>query len=92
MMECLTYRRCGHSRSDGNAYRDPTESEHWMARDPIELFRAELLADGTLSEEAAAQIDERMAEEIADAVQFGRQSPEPAPEDALLNVFCEEGA
>jgi TPP-dependent pyruvate/acetoin dehydrogenase alpha subunit len=89
MLECLTYRRCGHSRSDGNAYRDPVESQQWLARDPIELFARKLIADGVLTEKGAAEADERVKEEIAAAVEFAEQSPEHAPDDALRNVFCE---
>lgn len=92
LLECLTYRRCGHSRSDGNAYRDPVESEEWMARDPIGLFAKELLAKRVLTKTGAAEIDERVRAEIAEAIEFARQSPSHAPEDALRNVFCEEGA
>ena len=90
-LECLTYRRCGHSRSDGNAYRDAAESEQWMARDPIELFRKRLLADGVLSDKEANEVDARVKAEIAEAIELARQAPDPAPQDALRNVFCEEG-
>jgi len=89
MLECLTYRRCGHSRSDGNAYRDPAESEKWMARDPIELFRKKLLSTGAISEQEAEEVERRVKAEIADAIEFARKSPAPQPEDALRNVFCE---
>lgn len=92
LLECLTYRRCGHSRSDGNAYRDPKESEHWMARDPIELYRKRLLSDGIVSEKEIAELHERMRMEIAEAIEFARNSPDPRPEDALRHVFCEEDA
>ena len=92
MMECLTYRRCGHSRSDGNAYRDPAESERWMARDPIELFRTKLLSQGVLSEQGASEIDSRIRAEIEEAVEFAKRSPSPAPEDALRNVFSQGSA
>ena len=90
MLECLTYRRCGHSRSDGNAYRDAAESERWMARDPIELFRKTLLSRGLLSEQDALEIDRRVKAEIADAVDFAKRSPSPAPEDAVRHVFSLE--
>jgi len=92
MLECLTYRRCGHSRSDGNAYRDPAESEEWMARDPIELFARRLLDRRVLSKKRIAEIDGRVKAEISGAVEFARQSPAPRPEDALRNVFRQEDA
>jgi len=90
MLECQTYRRCGHSRSDGNAYRDPAESEQWMARDPIELFRKKLIARKALTKKKAEEIDTSVKAEIEEAIEFGRQSPAPSPEDALKHVLCEE--
>lgn len=91
LLECLTYRRCGHSRSDGNAYRDPEESKKWMARDPIEILGNRLASEGVLSEQQAGEVDARIRAEISEAVEFAKNSPAPAPEDALRNVFCSEG-
>jgi len=90
ILECLTYRRCGHSRSDGNAYRDPDESKKWMARDPIELFLKKLISKRVLTRKKAQEINNQIKAEIADAIEFGRNGPDPQPEDTLLHVFCEE--
>jgi len=89
LLECLTYRRCGHSRSDGNAYRDPAESEQWMARDPIEVFARTLRQKRVLTRKRMDEIEQRVKAEIEDAVEFARRSPLPEPEAALRNAFCE---
>lgn len=35
VLEAMTYRHGGHSRSDPGRYRPPGELEHWLQRDPI---------------------------------------------------------
>jgi TPP-dependent pyruvate/acetoin dehydrogenase alpha subunit len=44
-VEALTYRQRGHSRSDPGTYRPAEEVERWLARDPIDLFGAALVAE-----------------------------------------------
>ena len=46
LVENLTYRWRGHSKSDRNRYRTKEEIEDWMKRDPIARFQAELIAHG----------------------------------------------
>jgi TPP-dependent pyruvate/acetoin dehydrogenase alpha subunit len=56
LIEAKTYRYVGHSRSDKATYRPEGELEKWLARDPIELFAAKLVADGTVSLEDVERI------------------------------------
>ena len=51
--------------------------------DPVPRFRAQLVRDGTLSAEEADAIAEAAREEMQAAVDFGLESPLPAPEDAV---------
>ena len=46
LIEALTYRHKGHSRSDPGAYRPEGEVEAWLARDPITLLEAALRERG----------------------------------------------
>jgi pyruvate dehydrogenase E1 component alpha subunit len=55
-IECKTYRHRGHSRTDPAKYRDPAEVEAWMKRDPLILYRAELVAAGLVTEADAERI------------------------------------
>jgi pyruvate dehydrogenase E1 component alpha subunit/2-oxoisovalerate dehydrogenase E1 component len=41
----------------------------------------------TLTEEEANKIEQEVATAIEDAVKFATESPQPAPEEALENVF-----
>jgi len=89
-LECLTYRRCGHSRRDQNKYRDKQEEQFWLARDPLDLARTRLLDAGVAAPSDFQAIDEATAAEVQAALDHGEQAPQPAGEDALLHVFYEE--
>ncbi len=87
LLECKTYRRGGHSRSDPGHYRPSEEVEDWLAKDPIPRFRKVLVEEGVLTEEQAERIEEEVIKEIEEAVEYARSSPSPAPEDALKDVY-----
>ena len=51
LLECKTYRYSGHSLPDNpRYYRSEEEERPWKERDPLILFRARVLAEGTLTE------------------------------------------
>jgi pyruvate dehydrogenase E1 component alpha subunit len=56
--------------------------------DPVPRFRARLVTDGTLSAEEADAIAEAAREEMQAAVDFGLESPLPAPEEAVKFVYA----
>jgi len=87
-LECKTYRQHGHFEGDPQTYKPPEEAEAWQKRDPIVNFRRELLRTGVLTEEAVAEIDREVAAEIDAAVAFAVESPAPAPEETLEDVFA----
>jgi len=93
-LECLTYRRCGHSRRDQNKYRkfDYQEEEaHWLSRDPLELARKRLMREGLAAQSELETIDRAVASEVQEALDYGEQAPRPQGEEALRHVFWEEG-
>jgi pyruvate dehydrogenase E1 component alpha subunit len=90
LIEAKTYRFDEHAAGLQNLhYRTNEEIERWRARDPIPLFRRQLLTEGVLSPESLDAIDAEVADEIAAAVQFGMQSPHPKPADAYDHVFVD---
>jgi acetoin:2,6-dichlorophenolindophenol oxidoreductase subunit alpha len=84
-----TYRYLGHSKSDPQNYRTKEEIEAWKKRDPILLFRAELLETDALSAEELDSLDAQAARDIARAVEFAESSPEPKVEEVLRDVYAE---
>ncbi len=69
------------------AYRSADELEHYkLQRDPLRLYRAELLQHG-VAEAALARIEQEVAAEVADAVVFARASPTPDPSEVYDYLF-----
>ena len=88
LIENVTYRWRGHSRSDANRYRTQDEIESWKARCPILRFRKRLVELGELTEEEAGQIERQAYADIDAAVAFAESSPEPAVETIEEGVYA----
>ena len=80
-----TERLVGHYIGDPQVYRDKDELHRLQeTRDPITLLRQKL---GVTDEEFEA--DDREVHEIVEAsVEFAKSGTDPAPEDALKNVYA----
>ena len=91
VIEALTYRHFGHSRTDPGTYRPAAEVEEWLRRDPLELARARLQAAG-LPADAVAAADERAERTVAEAVAEAKAAPGPDPADALTDVWADGGS
>lgn len=86
LVEALTYRQVGHSRSDPGKYRPPGELEAWLERDPIRLLELALQTVG-LSKDELATIRARAQSDVAAALERAKSSPEPSLDSRLTNVF-----
>ena len=87
LIECKTYRRKGHSRFDPATYRPKEEVEEWLKKDPVQRFRAKLLEMKILTEKEAAKIEQDVIAAVERAAKFAVDSPYPAPEEALKDVY-----
>jgi pyruvate dehydrogenase E1 component alpha subunit len=88
LIECKTYRHKGHSRVDPATYRPKPEVSEWMKRDPIIRLRTHLLETHKLTEEETKKIETEVTVAIEAAVKFATESPYPAPEEALEDVYA----
>jgi TPP-dependent pyruvate/acetoin dehydrogenase alpha subunit len=88
LLELETYRFSGHSRSDPGHYRPQEEVAAWKQRDPVALYEQALIGQGNLSEDEARQIDASVEKELDEAVKFAEESPSPAAEECLTDVFA----
>ena len=88
LIECKTYRHRGHSRVDPAKYRPKEEVEAWLAKDPIKQLRERLLQSTILTEVEIQRIDEEVSTEIEEAVKYSMESPYPAPQEALEDVYA----
>ena len=91
LIECVTYRHGGHSRSDPATYRPKKEVEEWLKKDPIPRFKARLIEMGILTEKEADDIEKEIEEKIQETVKFAKEGPMPRPETALEDVYAEWG-
>ena len=88
LVECKTCRHHGHYEGDTMTYRTKEEVAECKKRDPIPRFRKKLIEMGALTEKEADKIDQEVAKEIDEAVKFAEESPFPAPEEALEDVYA----
>ncbi len=91
LIEALTYRHGGHSRADPGKYRPDEEVKAWLARDPLPMYRARLLAEGA-SEVALAAIDDETRGSVAEAEQEARSAPEPSLDVLETQVWSDGGS
>ena len=91
VLEIITYRYRGHSVADPDqTYRSKEEIEEYKKnKDPISLFRNQLLSEGHLTEAKAADIDQKAKEEAEASADFAQASPFPEPEELMDDVYWE---
>lgn len=89
LIENLTYRWRGHSKSDRNRYRTKEEISEWMERDPI-VAMSRLLVEHKVIRESELEAIEKEAEQIInDAIEYGANSPDPRAEDVTRDVYTQ---
>jgi len=91
ILEIDTYRYRGHSVADPDkTYRTKEEiAEYQRTKDPIDLYKSQLIKEGVLSEEEAKVIDKAARAEAEEAAKFADQSPYPPVEEITRDVYWE---
>ena len=80
LIECLTYRYRGHSRSDRNLYRTAEEIEEWQTeKDPLLRMEGRCLEEGWLTQEDITAVRDRARERIREAAKEAVRGPVPDP-------------
>jgi pyruvate dehydrogenase E1 component alpha subunit len=81
----MTYRLTGHMMGDPEVYRTKGGGAS-LGEQPIKRLERHLhtFDHGTQTWSRAAEADGV----IADALEFSQSSPEPQPEDALMDIFA----
>ena len=86
----MVHRWTGHSISDADVYRTDAERKKGEKNDPIKRIKAELIADGILTESAWQKIEKRVEEEIEAAVDYSeKECTLPDPAEILRGVYAE---
>ena len=91
VLEIVTYRYRGHSVADPDqTYRSKEEIEEYKKnKDPINLFKDKLLAEGVLTETQAQEIDQSAKEESDASAEFALASPFPDPTELMDHIYWE---
>ncbi len=87
ILEMDTYRYRGHSMSDPATYRSKEEVSGKKAEDPIENLREKILSSNAYSEEDFEAIELSVKKEIAEIVDFSKNSPEPLENELLTEIY-----
>src|SRR5437773_3305114 len=91
LIECLVDRLGAHSSEDDQRrYRTQEEIELLAENDCLERFKKRLLEEGVMTAKQVAEYEEAVKEEVTKATKDGMDSADPAPEDALKNVYAVE--
>jgi pyruvate dehydrogenase E1 component alpha subunit len=90
LLEIKTYRYKGHSMSDPAKYRTKEEMEEYKLKDPLETTLAKLKNDFNVSDEEIEKINERVKNEIAEAVKFADESPYPDDDEIYKDVYTQQ--
>lgn len=92
LIENVTYRWRGHSKSDRNRYRTKEEINDWMARDPITRMAKMLREHAIMTNDEIKALETGVEKEIAAAIDKARTGPDPLVSDATRDVYTDAAA
>ncbi len=87
LLEFVTYRWKGHSRSDKNLYRTKEEIDEWKTKDPILHFEHVVVERGLLTEADIAEQHRLATEQVIAAVNEAMKGKPADPAGLLDAVF-----
>jgi TPP-dependent pyruvate/acetoin dehydrogenase alpha subunit len=88
LVDCLTYRWRGHSKSDRNLYRTNQEIEEWKQKCPIRRFKQVLVDAAVMTREQTEEIDQAAKAAVDHAAEAAQTFPEPSPENMEDEVYA----
>ncbi|MBC8390381.1 MAG: thiamine pyrophosphate-dependent dehydrogenase E1 component subunit alpha, partial [Actinobacteria bacterium] len=88
LIESLTYRWSGHSKSDAQVYRTREEIRQWVERDPIGRYKKILINQKILTEKEDRDLEEEVIDELEKATRFAKDSPFPEPSEVEEDVYA----
>lgn len=88
LIEAITYRHKGHSKSDQNLYRTREEIERWRAKDPIGRFENSLLEASTVSQADIDGVRTEVRDTLRAAIRAGNEAPPSRADELMSAVFA----
>lgn len=94
LIEAKTYRHRGHFEGDMAKYRPKDEVEHWMSRDPIDLYSVRLIEEFSVSEDELQAVRDAVEKQLGEAAEWANEQPYPDPSESTEDVYVDnyEGA
>ncbi|MFV0405407.1 MAG: thiamine pyrophosphate-dependent dehydrogenase E1 component subunit alpha [Propioniciclava sp.] len=89
LVENITYRWKGHSKSDKNLYRTREEIAEWRDKDPIVAFEARAEESGLLPGDEIQAVRDKALEAVRTAVREANAAPDADPADLTGSVYAE---
>lgn len=90
LLEMKTYRYKGHSVSDPQKYRTKEEVDEYKDKDPIAKVANTILENGFATKEDLQFIDQKINTLVDESVRFAEESPWPADDELLKDVYKDE--
>ncbi|HEY3935675.1 MAG TPA: pyruvate dehydrogenase (acetyl-transferring) E1 component subunit alpha [Gemmatimonadales bacterium] len=92
LIEVRTFRYMGHSMSDAasGTYRSKEELDASRRRDPIVLLESRMRDLDLLDDAGVQELEASVAAEVAEAVKFAEDSPDPDPSELWTDVYAPE--
>lgn len=90
ILEVNTYRYRGHSMSDPAKYRTKEEVETYKEQDPLLRVKNTILNNNYASEVTLKEIEKKVKNIVASAVEFSESSPLPDPKELYTNIYANE--
>jgi acetoin:2,6-dichlorophenolindophenol oxidoreductase subunit alpha len=88
LIEFKTWRHHGHWEGDLDLYRNKTEHNSWIEKDPIKVFAKKLIQQGVVTQKELEKIEEEISNELIEAVKFAKNSPVPEINDLYEDVYA----
>jgi acetoin:2,6-dichlorophenolindophenol oxidoreductase subunit alpha len=88
LIDCLSYRWRGHSKSDRNLYRTHDEIDEWKHKCPIRRFKQVLVDAKIMTTDEVEGIDQAAKAAIDRAAEEALTFSEPSPENMEDEVFA----
>jgi len=90
LLEMLTYRWYGHSRSDPRVYRTKEEEKAWKEKDPIKQFKNYLIKNKVISSKEFSELEKEVNKKIDTATDFAiNKSPFPEKDELFKDVYAD---
>ena len=89
LLESLTYRYYGHSRSDPAPYRTKDEEKAWKAKDPIATYKNKLVVRNVVTDQELNEMDAEIEELLDKAIEYADRSAYPELSEIFTDIYVE---